>query len=175
MHTIPTENSCRNRTYYCRLQNAGACYVLKCLNIYTNAIPSDISNVRSVISGLVCKLRDFCGCLDDSVLFDLKVVLNETLINAIRHGNREDVNKTVKIKAGIAAGKNLFIIIEDEGSGYDFKKICESRKSFDETAGLPDAEDCGRGIMIVRGLCDRVKVNAKGNKIVILKKIDEAH
>jgi serine/threonine-protein kinase RsbW len=156
-----------------RLQNARACYILKCLDIYTNIIPSDINNIRQVINGLVCKLQDCCGCLDDSVLFDLRVVISEMLINAIRHGNREDVNKTVKIKAGIAANRNLFIIIEDEGSGYDFEKVCESRKYFNETAGLLETGDCGRGIMIVRGLCDRVKVNEKGNKIVILKRIGE--
>lgn len=145
---------------------------MKCLKIYNNVIPSNINNVRPVVDDLVCSLSDYCGGLNDSILFDLKVVLNEMLINAIRHGNREDENKTVKIKAGIAANRNLFIIIEDEGSGYDFKNMCESCKSFNETADLLETEDCGRGIMIVRGLCDRVKVNSKGNKIVILKRID---
>jgi serine/threonine-protein kinase RsbW len=145
---------------------------LKCLNIYANVIPSNINNVRTVVDDLICSL---CDCLkgepNDSVLFDLKVVLNEMLINAIRHGNREDENKMVKIKAGIAVN-NLFIIIEDEGSGYNFKNICKNHKSFNETADLLEIENRGRGIMIVRSLCDRVKVNAKGNKIVILKKID---
>ncbi|MGE5613493.1 MAG: ATP-binding protein [Bacillota bacterium] len=149
---------------------------MKCLKTYNNVIPSNINNVRTVIDDLICNLCDCLnGGLNDSVIFDLKVVLNEMIINAIRHGNKEDENKSVKIKAGIAVNKNLFIIIEDEGSGYNFKDICDRCKSYDETVDVLETKDCGRGIMIVRGLCDRVKVNAKGNKIVILKRINETH
>jgi len=34
--------------------------------------------------------------------------------------------------------------------------------------------ESGRGIMIVKSLCDKVKVNRKGNKIIILKSIEKA-
>jgi serine/threonine-protein kinase RsbW len=148
---------------------------LKCLNIYTNVIPSNIKNIRPVIGDLVCKLRDCCGDLEDSILFELRVVLSEMLVNAIRHGNREDENKTVKIRAGIVDDGNLFIIVEDEGSGYDFKNIWKRHKSCNETVSPLEIESCGRGTMIVRGLCDKVKVNAKGNKIVVLKNISKTH
>jgi serine/threonine-protein kinase RsbW len=93
---------------------------------------------------LVCKLRDCCGDLEDSILFELRVVLSEMLVNAIRHGNREDENKTVKIRAGIVDDGNLFIIVEDEGSGYDFKNIWKRHKSCNETVSPLEIESCGR-------------------------------
>ncbi len=146
---------------------------MKSHDVYSNFVPSSINSIRTVTEDLIHSLQQNYGALNDSTLFELKVILNELLINAIRHGNLEDENKNVKINAGIDIYGNLYIIIEDEGFGYDYCHICDRLKPFCDDTEPSDATENGRGIMILRSLCDTVKVNSKGNKIVILKKISE--
>lgn len=140
--------------------------------IYSRNIASELSNVRFVVEELISCLLHNCGELCEEVLFDLKVILNEVLVNAILHGNHGDESKRVKIDAGITEKDDVFLIIEDEGSGYDFEGICEKHKP--AVTDLDDMIESGRGIMIVKGLCDKVKVNRKGNKIIILKRIEKS-
>ena len=100
-------------------------------------------------------------------MFEIKVILNELLQNAIRHGNKEDSSKEVKIRAGID-NSFVYFIIEDEGKGFDINCNGQSESFMD----ICDLKENGRGILIVKNLCDRVKYNSKGNKIVVLKMID---
>lgn len=147
---------------------------LKGLNVYKRLIPSRISSVRIVVGELIHNLQRCCGELDEGILFELRVVLNELLVNAIKHGNMDDENKNIKIVAGIVKHKDLFVIVEDEGCGYDFDytsgnlaPLCEEIETFD----VSECAECGRGILIIQSLCDSVRVNTKGNKTVILKRI----
>lgn len=139
--------------------------------IYSTSVPSSLNSISKVVDEFVCNLRNSYGKVSECTLFELKVILNEVLINAIRHGNGEDISKCVKVDARITGQGTISIIVEDEGGGYDFNHICNNRKPLcDEADPLGMCEN-GRGIMIVRSLCDNVKVNAKGNKIILAKKI----
>lgn len=144
---------------------------MKRLDIYSTCVPSTINNVGIVVKDLIHSLQNCYGDVNDCTLFELKVILNEILINAVRHGNREDEKKFVKVNAGVSGHDIMFIIVEDEGGGYDFSDACRCRKPCCETADPLEMSENGRGIMIIRSLCDNVKVNAKGNKIVIAKSI----
>lgn len=144
---------------------------MKSLKVYSNLVPSNINNIGIIVDGLLNSLQNTCGQLNDTTLFDLKVILNELLINAIMHGNRESESKSVKINADITNENILYIIIEDEGCGYDYSKLCSEQASHPCDTGHEDACECGRGLKIVKCLCDQVKVNSKGNKIVIEKRI----
>ncbi|NLH96982.1 MAG: ATP-binding protein [Clostridiaceae bacterium] len=140
--------------------------------IYSSTISSELSNVRLVVEELISCLKRNCGELCEEVLFDFRVILNEVLVNAILHGNHGDESKRVKIDAGTTEKGDVFLIIEDEGSGYDFESVCKKHKT--AVTDLEDMIESGRGIMIVKSLCDKVKVNRKGNKIIILKSIEKA-
>ncbi len=145
---------------------------LKSLKVYSNLVPSNINNIGIIVDGLLNSLQKTCGQLNDTTLFDLKVILNELLINAILHGNRENENKSVRISADIADKRELYIIIEDEGCGYDYSKLCSEQDSHPCETDPEDVCECGRGLNIVKCLCDRMKVNTKGNKIIIMKRIE---
>jgi serine/threonine-protein kinase RsbW len=144
---------------------------VKSLGFYSSSVPSKINCIRIVVEELISSLQRECGVLEESVLFELKVILNELLINAIRHGNMEDESKGVKINAGISVHGKLYIIIEDEGCGYDYVHTCDQLKPLCEETQTADIAESGRGIMILRGLCDKVKVNSKGNKVIVVKEI----
>lgn len=148
--------------------------LLKSLDIYRACMPSNLNNIGMVVKEFICSLQNSYGKVNDSTIFELQVILNEVLINAVRHGNREDERKYVKVQAGVSGQNVMFIIVEDEGGGYDFSDTCSCRKPYCEVTDPLDITESGRGIMIIRSLCDIVKVNAKGNKIVILKSIARA-
>lgn len=144
---------------------------MKSIDFYSSFIPSSINNIRIVEDDLLSKLRNCFGELEDSSLFELKVILNEVLINAIQHGNGEDESKKVSINASFAENDLLSIVIEDEGCGYDFAHTCKKLRPFGDDNSQPDIRERGRGILLLKGLCDTLKVNKKGNKVIIMKRI----
>src|SRR5205823_6992559 len=51
-------------------------------------------------------------------LFGIRLALEEALVNAIRHGHRNDTSKSVQVRFE-ASGEQFFVEIEDEGPGFD--------------------------------------------------------
>lgn len=143
---------------------------MKTLKLLDFEIPSDIKNVCSVVRKVIQYLGNTCGIMDECALFELKVVLNELVSNAIRHGNKGDCSKIVKISAGVTENGYIFLQIEDEGEGYDYHYLHEMNPNAHNTIDICDMLESGRGILIVKNLCDKIKFNQKGNKVIILKK-----
>ena len=54
----------------------------------------------------------------ENAVFAIKLALDEAMINAIKHGNKLDPHKRVRIEANISP-QLAEIIIEDEGPGFD--------------------------------------------------------
>lgn len=135
---------------------------------YKCKISSKIEDIRYaeeyILNG-ICELTDN---LDNEILFEVKVILNELFSNAIKHGNEFSNEKHVDISAGVRSDKYIFIIVEDEGEGFDYKyALGQEITELDHN----DPEETGRGILIVKNLCDRVFFNDKGNRITVFKRI----
>lgn len=143
---------------------------MKTLKAYCCIIPSDLSCVCNTVKQIIEYLSVTAGPIDEGTVFEIKVVLNELLVNAIKHGNREVTDKSIKINAGITKNNELYIIVEDEGEGYNYMFPGPCEKHMQENC-FDYLEETGRGIFIVKNLCEKVKFNNKGNKVVILKKI----
>src|SRR5689334_7929489 len=58
----------------------------------------------------------------DDTLFTIKLALEETMINDIKHGNKEDRHKKVPIAAKVTETE-AEIIIEDEGPGFERSSV----------------------------------------------------
>ncbi len=140
---------------------------MKVLKLCDLRIASELSNMRNCVNNIINFIFECHGPLKEDVLFEIKVVLNELLQNAIRHGNKEDDQKQVKIRVGVS-GSNVYFIIEDEGEGF-VNRCSGQQESFPD---MCDMKESGRGLVIVSNLCDRVKYNYKGNKVVVLKRLD---
>ena len=77
--------------------------------------------------------------------------------------NREDRKKSVKLHLALKEDDHIYITVEDEGPGYDYKQVIESCElSMKET---------GRGILIVRELSERLIFNNAGNRITVVKRV----
>lgn len=106
----------------------------------------------------------------DDILFELKVVLNELITNALCHGNKCELNKVVYVTFKLVSYNYIYISVRDEGLGFKFEV---NTKSIDDYLDKVNKELCehGRGLVIVYSLCDKVKFNKCGNKVSILKKL----
>ena len=117
-------------------------------------IQSDINEVKYVVEDILLNIQE---ALSDNVFFNTKLILNELIINGVKHGNLEDISKILDIDVLV---NNSCIIIEvsDEGSGIQY-----NHKSF----GYYDFDDTGRGLMLVEGLSDEFLVS--GNTVTCVQ------
>src|SRR5882672_1252541 len=53
----------------------------------------------------------------------VELALREALSNAILHGNRLDARKLVHVRCCCESGKGVFILVRDQGQGFDPKNL----------------------------------------------------
>ena len=99
---------------------------------------------------------------DEEVVFALRLSLEEALSNAIRHGNKEDPSKRVRIRYLVTADR-VDLYVEDEGEGFDPSGVA------DPTAEENLENPSGRGIMLMRAYMTQVEYNAVGNGVHLVK------
>ncbi len=94
---------------------------------------------------------------------NLFVALDEAFVNAVKHGNRFDTQKLVRITAEVSKQEARFTI-EDEGEGFD-------------VANVPDPLDpenlfksSGRGVLFIYNIMDEVMYNERGNRLTMVKR-----
>lgn len=127
--------------------------------LFEDSLTTNINNIQKSVSTILSQLINYT---DEDTIFEIKVVLNEILNNAIVHGNDKRADKNIFIKSGVSKD-NFWAIIKDDGKGFNYC-FCKDKKN-------SNLSDCGRGLKIINTLCDNVKVNNEGNKFVVLKKL----
>lgn len=96
-------------------------------------------------------------------MFGINLVLREGLTNAVRHGNQNDPAKLVILCLRLGRGSCLKVSIEDQGRGFDWRAACRTP--------VGEAEDHGRGILIMDTYFDRYRYNEKGNTLYLEKNV----
>jgi len=121
---------------------------VKVLKTYNSKVSSQKENICFLVKDIMKFLSDSSDVSED-VLFEIKVILNELLQNAIKHGNKEDASKSVEVSVGITADNHVYLIVEDEGEGYDLDCVCAKEEVprrlrmyaiLKKTGGNPDCE-----------------------------------
>jgi serine/threonine-protein kinase RsbW len=127
-------------------------------------IPSAISLMHTILDYLINRVEKVG--LVNSESSNLFIALDEAFVNAVKHGNKYDSNKLVRITADVNAKEARFTV-EDEGEGFDISAI-------------PDPLDpenlfktSGRGVLIIHNVMDEVKYNERGNRVEMVKKSDK--
>ncbi len=132
---------------------------------YIISNPVDVSDIVSLILDYIT--LGHCVCED--VMFEIKVILNELIVNAVQHGNKCNEYKHTYVTFKII-DNFLYVSVVDEGSGFNPAKTALINKNLDCVNNLYC--DHGRGLVIVRQLCDKIKFNKCGNKVSIIKNLD---
>lgn len=95
-------------------------------------------------------------------IFGVHMAFEEALVNAIKHGNRLDASKQVRVSC-LLSKLRLRIEIEDEGPGFNPEAVPDPTAP--ENLELP----CGRGLMLMRSFMSKVEYNKSGNCVVMEK------
>ena len=93
--------------------------------------------------------------LDDDAVHWVGVAIRESVINAIRHGNRNDESKHVFVEFhSPSAGDEsvLTIFVRDQGEGFDPEEVA------DPLAPENLLKSSGRGIFLIRNFMDDVRL-----------------
>ncbi len=123
-------------------------------------IPSDPKYIKLASAKLIGALKELE--LSRETLFDIRLCLEEAVINAIKYGNKLDSRLPVVISYAISDGK-IEITVRDQGEGFDYKATPDPRS---DTNILKHG---GRGIFLIKNLMDEVGYNDSGNEIKMIK------
>ncbi len=95
-------------------------------------------------------------------IFAVHLALAEAFVNAVKHGNKMDPEKKVKIEYSVVLDK-VEISMADDGSGFDPKAVPDPRYG----ENLYKAN--GRGLFLMRSYMDVVEFNERGNRVRMVR------
>ncbi len=120
--------------------------------------------IRSFIDNIITELRTWKE-ISESYEYEFRLILYELIANGAFHGNKGLCNKKITATLQVVDNKTVDITIQDEGSGFDYSSIYAGLYPCDKN---PFSER-GRGLKLIKALCNEIKFNSKGN-IVNIKK-----
>ena len=109
-------------------------------------IPSSLDNANRGITEILKIIHNIVG---EDLLYDIRFILNELVVNSVEHGNEHDIQKKINIEVGIN-GSEILIRVKDQGLGFS-----HDERETDCLSLRPD----GRGLFIVKHLADWVDID----------------
>ncbi len=131
----------------------------------TTVVESTSSAISSLREGILSSLKGHNFGNGD--IFAVHLALEEAFINAVRHGNKMDSAKGVKIDYLVESDK-VTVSLTDEGRGFDPGAIPDPR--YGENLYKPE----GRGLFLMRSYMDEVEFNEEGNSVCMVKYKEKA-
>ena len=159
----------------------------------TFELPTDFHLINPFLNELLDMMKRFVP-LEKKTMLSIRLSIYEMLVNAMEHGNLEinyedkklllekipDYQRYLQERAQaepysgrkvwltyLMQNKSLLITIEDEGKGFDTSSL----PSPVADNSLSDLN--GRGIFITKVNMDEVNYNEKGNKVTLVKQLDQ--
>ncbi|MFB2922520.1 MULTISPECIES: ATP-binding protein [Aerosakkonema] len=116
----------------------------------------------------LCPILDLLVAeIPDQWQLEVRLGLQEALVNAAKHGNKLDPSKTVVVRFATIADHYCWVI-SDQGSG--FSPCCRCEIDPDDRLP-PDESECGRGLYILYKVFDQVNWNTEGTELSLCKHI----
>lgn len=123
-------------------------------------VGSALSACEAVCHGILAKVEERGFSTED--IFAVHLALEEAFVNAVRHGNKMDPEKEVKIEYSVSPDR-VEITIADEGDGFDPQAIPDPRS--EENLFKPN----GRGLLLIQSFMDVVEHNPQGNRVHMIR------
>jgi len=121
----------------------------------TQAISPTLDRLMRLVEGLQCI---------PGAEHDVELALREALVNAVVHGNQKDPEKKVHIRCRCGPGKEISVVVTDQGKGFDFEKTVGNGL-------IPDpAAERGRGISMMKVYMDDVHFERDGSEVHMRKR-----
>ncbi|HJZ89500.1 MAG TPA: ATP-binding protein [Gemmataceae bacterium] len=124
-----------------------------------HVIPSDLEAARRLQEEIEAAVRT---AFAEHEAFAIKMAVEEALVNAIKHGNQMDPDKSVRVIYSL--GPDRFDVrITDEGPGFNPDDVP------DPTAPENLERPCGRGLLLIRYYMSEVQFQDDGRTIAMCK------
>lgn len=123
-----------------------------------------------VVSDHLCRRVGF----DEDAMHWVSVAVRESVINAIKHGNRNDEHKLVHVEFTSSSDPDsggLTVSVRDEGEGFEPEELA------DPLAPENMLKSSGRGIFLIRSFMDDVELRKApegGMEVRMVKKLARA-
>lgn len=95
-------------------------------------------------------------------IFGACLATEAALVNAVKHGNRGDPAKRVRLRYRVDANR-VFVQVADEGSGFDRERVPDPLAV--ENLERPS----GRGLLLMRSFMTWIRFNRRGNIVTLCK------
>ena len=119
-------------------------------------IPSLRENIR-IVESFIDNAKDRFKLTDD-IYGNIMIAVTESVNNAIVHGNGGAQEKNVSLKLSVEDHATKFQVA-DEGPGFEYDELP------DPTAPENIEKPGGRGIFLMKNLCDEVSFQNEGNVV----------
>jgi serine/threonine-protein kinase RsbW len=126
------------------------------------AFAADLRRIAPVVDQVMQTVREM-KCAEGKE-FEIETALREALVNAVVHGCKADMGKSVECCVACDESRGILLIVRDSGQGFD-------------PAGLPDPlvgenlfASHGRGIYMINQLMDEVSFQRGGAEIRMRKR-----
>lgn len=126
------------------------------MNTISIDIPSLPENIR-IVESFIDNAKDKFS-LNDDIYGNIMIAVTESVNNAILHGNNRDKRKNVSLQV-IFNNESLMFTVKDQGEGFDFNNLP------DPTAPENLDKPSGRGIFLMKHLCDEVAFKEDGKSV----------
>lgn len=127
---------------------------------HSTVVESTSSAVSSVCESILSGLK--ANRFGEEDIFAVHLALEEAFINAVKHGNKMDVVREVRIEYSVAPDK-VEVTVTDGGEGFDPNAVPDPR--YGENLYKPE----GRGLFLMRSYMDVVTFNDRGNSVCMVK------
>lgn len=134
------------------------------------SISVEVDTNRLVIRPVVALVREFLLQLkpfseDDRLLSSVELVINEALVNVLKHAYRSDDNKKVLIQTLVEKDKVVFCFV-DWGLSFDPEEV--------PTPNLEKPTEGGLGLWLIRQFVDELDYKSESdgkNVLRLVKKV----
>lgn len=126
-------------------------------------LPSTLTAYHDFVQEVLCVLQELGWSKE--ILFGVHMALEESISNAVRHGNKHDPSKSVHVECELSP-KRFYARIRDEGTGYNPDEVPDCCKA--ENLEIPG----GRGLALIKAYMTRVEHSEQGKCVVLEKLLD---
>jgi len=123
-------------------------------------IPSSLNVGHATIERLIAALE--AHQWEGRDLFLIQLAVEEAMVNAITHGNKQAEDKVVEVEFRVDQ-LTTFMRIKDQGAGFNPAAVPDPRDD--------DHLECtnGRGVMLIREFMSEMRYNDRGNEVTMIK------
>ncbi len=125
-------------------------------SVRLHRFPDDLTRVSEEI---LSALRQFD--YPDASAFALRLVLEEAISNAFKHGNKGRPEAHVDLE-WLIRPERVEIVVEDQGEGFDPESLPDPTD--EDRLELPS----GRGVLLIHAYMSEVRYNERGNRVSMI-------